>query len=177
MTDTKPPRYNGICTKCNRGNNCECGQPRTCDVSGAELPSTVKGMDKLLINSEAREWWICQTNGYDGDAYDTDPATWIPPKVMPYDIRRFKYHVIEKSAYDQAKSDDAKTQLAFDYLRGLFDELRVERDAERARAEKCREALHACIDDCPCQDQDNECYVTGRCNACTLAREALTNGD
>lgn len=47
-----------------------------------------------------REWWICQTPGFDGDAYDSDPATWAEPKaVRP---PREKYHVIEHSAYMKA---------------------------------------------------------------------------
>lgn len=44
-----------------------------------------------------REWWICQTDGYDGDAYNSDPATWDNGNEHR---RRPATHVIEKRAYD-----------------------------------------------------------------------------
>lgn len=54
-----------------------------------------------------REWWICQTEGFDGDAYDTDPALWSLSESS-YSTQRRKHHVIEKSAYDKLRADEAR---------------------------------------------------------------------
>jgi hypothetical protein len=52
-------------------------------------------------DSKSREWWICQTEGYDGDAYDSDPDKWEPPGDMR-GPQRHKHHVVEHSAYQEA---------------------------------------------------------------------------
>lgn len=51
-------------------------------------------------NKGPRRWWICQTPGFDGDAYDTDPRTWNNGAK-----KREPTEVVEASSFDQLKAE------------------------------------------------------------------------
>jgi hypothetical protein len=67
---------------------------------------------------EPRVWWICQSKGFDGDAYDTDPETWTnPPKYG----QRPATKVIEHSAYRELEEANKRLrELLHSALYGSF---------------------------------------------------------
>lgn len=96
-----------------------------------------------------REWWICQTPGYDGDAYDTDPRTWSH-KDYPMAGKREPTNVIEKSAYD---SLEAKLKIATEALE-FYAIMRHPVYQDTARL--ALQAIHANVDNV-CSNDDGKC--------------------
>ncbi len=90
--------------------------------------------------SKPREWWILKEEGSnrallrnDGEKWDND----VNGEPRPGWIR-----IIEYAAYAQAKSDDAKTQEAREYVSNLLYDVTLERDQFALELAKVRSACH-----------------------------------